>query len=106
MPMMSVLRDHPKALVLGTMMSVATFVLFYLMTVFTLSWGTNALGYPRQQFLMIQLFDILFFAATIPWSAKLADRHGRRRPLLWVSAEIAAFRSEEHTSELQSLMRI
>src|SRR3546814_3255849 len=26
MPMMSVLRDHPKALVLGTMMSVATFV--------------------------------------------------------------------------------
>src|SRR3546814_7893466 len=48
MPMMSVLRDHPKALVLGTMMSVATFVLFYLMTVFTLSWGTNALGYPRQ----------------------------------------------------------
>src|SRR3546814_340946 len=91
MPMMSVLRDHPKALVLGTMMSVATFVLFYLMTVFTLSWGTNALGYPRQQFLMIQLFGILFFAATIPWSAKLADRHGRRRTLLWVSAAIAAF---------------
>src|SRR3546814_826234 len=58
MPMMSVLRDHPKALVLGTMMSVATFGLFYLMTVFTLSWGTNALGYPRQQFLLILLFGI------------------------------------------------
>src|SRR3546814_13396560 len=61
------------------------------MTVFTLSWGTNALGYPRQQFLMIQLFGILFFAATIPWSATLPDRHGRRRTLLWVSAAIAAF---------------
>ena len=90
-PMLNVFRDHPKALVLGTLMSVATFVLFYLMTVFTLSWGTNALGYPRQEFLMIQLFGILFFAATIPWSAKLADRHGRRRTLLWVSAAIAAF---------------
>ena len=89
--MLNVFRDHPKALVLGTLMSVATFVLFYLMTVFTLSWGTNALGYPRQEFLMIQLFGILFFAATIPWSAKLADRHGRRRTLLWVSAAIAAF---------------
>lgn len=91
MPMLTVLREHPKTLLLGTFIAVATFVLFYLMTVFTLSWGTTALGYPRQQFLMIQLFGILFFAATIPWSAKLADRHGRRRTLLWVSAAIAAF---------------
>ncbi len=40
---------------------------------------------------MIQLFGILFFALTIPFSAKFADRHGRRRTLLWVSAGIAAF---------------
>jgi hypothetical protein len=30
------------ALVLGTFSAVATFVLFYLMTVFTLSWGTSS----------------------------------------------------------------
>ena len=90
-PILSVLRDHPKALLLGTLIAVATFVLFYLMTVFALSWGTGALGVPRQQFLMIQLFAILFFAATIPWSARLADRYGRRRTLLAVSAAIAAF---------------
>ncbi|NGY04744.1 MFS transporter [Solimonas terrae] len=90
-PMLGVLRDQPKALLLGTLIAVATFVLFYLMTVFALSWGTTALGYPRQQFLMIQLFGILFFAATIPWSARLADRYGRRRTLLWVSALIAGF---------------
>ena len=63
-------------------MSLATFVLFYLMTVFALTWGTTALGYTRQQFLLIQLFGILFFALTIPLSAVLADRHGRRRTLL------------------------
>ena len=40
---------------------------------------------------MIQLFGILFFALTIPFSARLADRYGRRRTLLWVTMAIAAF---------------
>ncbi len=91
LPMGVVFRDYPTQLVLGTMMAVATFVLFYLMTVFALSWGTTALGYTRQQFLMIQLFGILFFAATIPASALIADRFGRRRTLMWATAAIAAF---------------
>jgi MFS family permease len=58
--------------------------------VFALSWGTTALGYTRQQFLLIQLFGILFFALTIPIAAVLAER-GRRRTLLWVHAGVAAF---------------
>jgi len=90
-PVLTVFSRHPRAMLLGTFSALATFVLFYLMTVFTLSWGTSALGYTRQQFLLIQLFGILFFAATIPCSAVLADRFGRRRTLLWVSAAIAAF---------------
>ncbi|SEQ32358.1 metabolite-proton symporter [Solimonas aquatica] len=90
-PMLSVLRDHPRALILGTLVAVATFVLFYLMTVFALSWGTSALGYARQQFLPLQLFGILFFALTIPLSALWAERHGRRLTLMVVSAAIAVF---------------
>ncbi len=90
-PMLVVVRDYTKQLALGTMMALATFVLFYLMTVFALSWGTTALGYTRQQFLLIQLFGIVFFALTIPLSAVLADRYGRRRTLLWTTAAIAAF---------------
>jgi MFS family permease len=86
-----VFRDYPRQLVLGILMSLATFVLFYLMTVFTLSWGTSALGYNRQQFLLIQLFGIIFFAVTIPISAVLADRHGRRRTLILTTAVIGAF---------------
>jgi metabolite-proton symporter len=91
LPMLVVVRDYPKTLLLGTMIALATFVLFYLMTVFALAWGTSALGYSRQQFLLIQLFGILFFALTIPFSAVFADRHGRRRTLLWVTLAIAAF---------------
>jgi metabolite-proton symporter len=89
-PMLVVLRDHAGTLVLGVLVSLSAFVVFYLMTVFALSWGTSALGYSREQFLVIQLFAILFFALFIPISAMLAER-GRRRMLIWVNVGIAAF---------------
>ena len=89
-PMFVVFRDHPRTLLIGTMISLATFVLFYLMTVFALAWGTSALGYSREKFLLMQLFGILFFALTIPLSAVLAER-GRRATLLGVTISIALF---------------
>lgn len=90
-PMLAVVRDHTRTLITGTIAAVTTFVVFYLMTVFLLSWGTTALGYSREQFLLMQLFGILFFAATIPFSAIAAERFGRRRTLVWVTAAICAF---------------
>ncbi len=89
-PMFDVFRKFPVPLVIGILSSLATFVLFYLMTVFALSWATTALHYTRDKFLLIQLLGILFFAAFIPISARLAE-HGRRRTLIWVTAAIAAF---------------
>jgi metabolite-proton symporter len=90
LPMLVVFRDHTRALIAGIAVCLATFVLFYLMTVFTLSWGTTALGFSRGKFLLMQLFDISFFAITIPISAILAER-GRRRVMLWVTTGIALF---------------
>jgi metabolite-proton symporter len=89
-PMVAVFRDHAGTLLVGIMASLATFVLFYLMTVFALAWGTSALGFSRDQFLLIQLFGILFFGLTIPISAILAE-HGRRRMLIWVTVGIIIF---------------
>ncbi|MCI1709333.1 MAG: MHS family MFS transporter [Chiayiivirga sp.] len=91
LPMLDVLRRHPRELVLGTFSAVATFVLFYLMTVFTLSWGTSRLGYARGDFLWLQMLGVLFFAMTIPLSAWIADRVGALRMLIWASAAIALF---------------
>src|SRR5262249_49061957 len=68
LPMGTVFSRYTGALLRGTVISIVTFELFYLMTVFALNWGTSALGYTRQQFLLIQLFGILFFALTIPIS--------------------------------------
>jgi metabolite-proton symporter len=89
-PAVAVFRDHGGTLVAGTLASLATFVLFYLMTVFTLSWGTTALGFTRDRFLIIQLFGILCFGITIPISAKIAER-GRRTTMIWVTVGIAIF---------------
>ena len=89
-PMLVVFRNYPGTLLVGTLVAIATFVLFYLMTVFTLSWGTSALGYSRGKFLVMQLVGIVFFAVAIPIGGVLAER-GRRRALLWVTAAIAVF---------------
>lgn len=89
-PMMVVFRDHSHTLVMGVLISISAFVIFYLMTVFSLSWATTALTYSREQFLIIQLFGILFFALWIPISALWAER-GRRRMLMWVNVAIALF---------------
>ncbi len=91
LPMATVIAQHPRTLIAGTFAAVATFVLFYLMTVFTLSWGTSRLGYSREAFLVMQMIGVLCFAATIPLSALLADRYGRRRVLMLVTAAIALF---------------
>lgn len=89
-PSLLVLRRHFGTLVVGVLVCLATFVLFYLMTVFALSWGTTALHYARGSFLMIQMVGILFFAATIPVSAALAER-GRRPVMIGVTILIALF---------------
>ena len=89
-PVVTVFTHHAGTLVAGTLSSLATFVLFYLMTVFTLSWGTSMLGFTRDRFLIIQLFGIVCFGVTIPISARIAEG-GRRRTMIWVTALIALF---------------
>jgi hypothetical protein len=41
-PFVTVLRDHKLSIVLGTLAALATFVLFYIMTVFSLGWGQRS----------------------------------------------------------------
>jgi metabolite-proton symporter len=89
-PMGTVLRRHLRPLVAGILTCMSTFVIFYLMTVFALLWGTSALHYSRGTFLQIQLIGILFFAATIPLSAWLAER-GRRPVMIAVTVAIGLY---------------
>ncbi|MDR2187570.1 MAG: MHS family MFS transporter [Azonexus sp.] len=90
-PIGAVITRYPAVLLIGTFGSLATFVLFYLMTVFSLSWGTRALAYTRDQFLILQMLAMLAFAIGIPLSARLADRHGRRAMLIAATLAIFVF---------------
>jgi metabolite-proton symporter len=90
-PVAEVFTRHSRAIILGTAASITTFLLFYLLTVFTLSWGTSKLNYPRGSFLIIQLISMLFFGVGIPLSAALADRFSRRSMLLLATAGIFIF---------------
>jgi MFS family permease len=85
-----------RELVLGTFIMVATYGLFYLMTTWILSYGIGKvalgnLGVGYRDFLVLQLVSVLFFAGFIPVSGHLADRFGRRKLLLVVTAAIILF---------------
>ena len=90
-PVIDVFLKHTKVLVLGTIGSITVFLVFYIMTVFALSWGTTALQYPRADFLSAQMISMLFFAAGILISAALADRYGRSTILMLASVVILIF---------------
>ncbi|WP_245479810.1 MFS transporter, partial [Hansschlegelia zhihuaiae] len=87
-PMAEVLSAHFPTLAIATVAAAATFAIFYLMTVFTLSWGTSTLGYTRGEFLPLQMIGVLFLGVCIPISAKLADRFGRAETLIAASLGI------------------
>ena len=90
-PLVKVFKDHKAAMLAGTLIAISAFVIFYLMTVFTLSWGTSQLGYSREEFLEFQLFGVVFFALAIPVSAYCADRFGWPVTMRWVAIIIILF---------------
>lgn len=87
-PLHTLLRHHAKPMVLGGLSIVVCYALFYISTVFSLSYGTVDLHIPRSRFLGMQCVAILFMAAATPLSAWASDRFGRR-PVLLVSGTAA-----------------
>ena len=90
-PFFTLLKSYKNQLIFGTLSAVTTFLVFYLMTVFTLSWATSDLGFTKRDALLIQLLSVLFFAFFIPISALVADKIGRRKILIITTAAIAVF---------------
>ena len=95
-PLTVVFKNNLRQLVLGTFIMLATYVLFYLMTTWILSYAIGKtelgfLGIGYRYFLVLQLISVLFFAGMIPVSGWLADRFGRRIVLLVITAAIILF---------------
>lgn len=90
-PIITVFRKHKKSLLLGTFIGIATFGLFYLMTVFLAGWAINQLNMTQDDFLISQLFSIFFFALMIPISAIYADKFDPRKIIALASLAIIIF---------------
>jgi metabolite-proton symporter len=90
LPLVELFRAHGVRLVLGTFAAVATFLVFYLMTVFSLSWGTGH-GWTRAEFLWLLTGAMVFFGIAIPLSARLADRFDPRSVLMVAAALLVVF---------------
>lgn len=88
MPFISLLKSNLKPLVLGAMAMVVCYALFYISTVFSLSYATTALHISRQDFLSKLCLAVLFMALATPLTASLADRFGRR-PVLLIAIAVA-----------------
>ncbi|ALV44604.1 MFS transporter [Arthrobacter alpinus] len=119
LPVGRVFKTSWRPLILGTFVMLATYVLFYLMTTFTLSYGTTpatieaakaaaeakgkpmtadaiaswvpGLGYTRNEFLIMLIIGVVFFGIFTLVSGPLAEKYGRRKSLLWITGGIAVF---------------
>jgi len=97
-PLAAAFRDHWRELILGTFYMLATYVLFYLMTTFSLSYGRAAptaavpgLGYDYRTFVLMMIVGVVFFGIFTMLSGPWADRWGRRRTLIFITLGIIAF---------------
>lgn len=110
LPLATVFASSRREIALGTFVMLATYVLFYIMTAFTLTFGTAktheqaaadpgydaaqhvpGLGYDRVAFLVMLIAAVVFFGVFTLVSGPLAERFGRRRMLLWTTVAILLF---------------
>jgi MFS family permease len=77
-PLLDVFRDHPREVLVGMGMRFAQNVIFYIYTVFVLSYGEKTLGYPRGVMLRGVMLASFLGLFTIPLWSHLSDRIGRR----------------------------
>ncbi|NNM79138.1 MAG: MHS family MFS transporter [Gallionella sp.] len=82
LPLVTLCTLHTKPLLLGALSLVVCYALFYISTVFALSYGVSQLHIPRAQFLAMLCVAVIFMAAATPLSAWASDRFGRRPVLL------------------------
>lgn len=99
-PLGEAFRHYWKQLILGTFIMLATYVLFYLLTSFMLSYGTKplespdgvpGLGFRYTDFVIMQIVGVVFFGIFTVIAGPLADRMGRRKLLIGVTIGIIVF---------------
>ncbi|MET3589430.1 MFS family permease [Bartonella silvatica] len=84
-PIIEVFLKCPRILFLGTFAGMATFVLFYLVTAYLLSYATNHLHLSFYQALQVEVIGAVFCGIFTVITGKLADRIRRRTLMIWIT---------------------
>ncbi len=88
LPLAELFVHHARPLVSGALLMVVCYALFYIATVFSLSYGVATLHIPRPAFLGMLCIAVVFMAAATPLAAWAGDRYGRR-PVLLIASSLA-----------------
>ena len=78
-PILAVLRQHPKEIVLTALARMAEQAPFYIFTAFVFTYGTTAVGTSRDLLLAAVMLAAVISFVTVPLSGHLSDRYGRKR---------------------------
>jgi metabolite-proton symporter len=89
MPIIDVFRARPKNVFLAAGVSGANNVVFYTVSVFTVSYGVSQLGQAQGTMLTYQLITAGVYFFTLPLFGALSDRIGRRE-LIMISVVLMA----------------
>lgn len=81
-PIAALLAHHGWPTLLGALAMVVCYTLFYISTVFSLSYGVSALHFTRPGFLGLLCLAVVFMALATPLSAWASDRWGRKPVLI------------------------
>lgn len=91
LPLIEVLRTHPRNVLLTMGARLAENACFYVFTVFVLAYGTKQLGLPQSTLLNAVLAGSVVQLAAIPLCGALSDRVGRRPVYLGGALFLALF---------------
>ncbi|UNE53482.1 MFS transporter [Bartonella machadoae] len=84
-PIIDVFFKYPRILFLGTFCGMATFVLFYLVSAYLLSYTTNYLQLSFYQALQVEIVGAIFCGIFTVLTGILADRIRRRTLMIWIT---------------------
>ncbi|MCB7176948.1 MFS transporter [Lactiplantibacillus plantarum] len=90
-PLAQVFTKNWKQILQGTFIMAVSYTFFFLLSTWSLSYGTAVLGFDSREFLMLLMGSIVVFAGMIVYSSILSDRFGRRTVLLAGTAAIFVF---------------
>ena len=90
-PMLEVIRQQPREIILSALLRMAEQAPFYIFTAFVFAYGTTTLHMPRNLILVAVLVSACVSFITIPLSGHISDRIGRRKMYLIGAAVTGLF---------------